>query len=84
MFIVVVMSEPKAEVKSIDSIVEEFLSMEPMAYERLGASITIWVPTPEKARWDRLQKESQRRLSKLARAMVIAAMDRCDSEPKAS
>lgn len=59
--------------KSLDRIIRSF---DPSpAQPALDASVTIWLPSEYKSRYDELQKQSGRRFAKKARELLMAAID---------
>ena len=58
--------------KSLDAILADFSTEEPKAADR---AVTIWVPAEYKARYDRLQKVSDRRFCKKVREALLALIE---------
>lgn len=63
--------------QSLNEILGDFNPAEPApgSGEKLGAPVTIWLPTEAKARYDRLQKASGRRFGKKAREALLALIE---------
>ena len=68
------------ETKSLDLILEGFDPAEAQD-TTLEAAVTVWLPKGYKERWKQGQQMSRQRLSKLARELLMAAIDK--AVPKA-
>ena len=75
------MNEPAREKRSLDAILDDFdCRSEEREDVKAGGPVTVWLTPKYKAKYDRLQEASNRRFIKKLRALVKAAIDRCDTE----
>ena len=67
---------------SLDQIIEAFdqddISVQPSSERQ---AITIWVSTSYQQRYEKLQRETNRKVSKLLKQVVTKVIDRLDPEP---
>lgn len=72
--------------KSLDAILADFNPMDRDSSEKFikAGTVTIWLDPEYKSKYDRIQEKSQRRFGKKLRELVRAAIDRCETEAKAS
>lgn len=65
---------------SIEDILGDFDVTKPVTNSGLtGGTVTIWLSSEDKARYDRLQERSGRKFSKKAREVLIALIDIAES-----
>ncbi len=69
-----------AEQKSLDAILEDFVVGADMPDPTTRKALTIWLSPEHKERYDRIQRASGRRFCDKVRELIIAAIDRCDSD----
>ena len=68
--------------KSLDDILKgfELSAAEDSASLRERRPVTIWLPVDAKARYDALQRKSDRRFSKKARELLLAAIEIAETQ----
>lgn len=66
---------------TLDDILGDFspAQTEGRAPIKSGTTLTIWVPTDLKARYDRLQERSGRKFSKKAREVLLALIEMAEA-----
>lgn len=67
---------------SLDAIMESFDPTENDAPLRVksGGCVSIWLPDPYKAQWDKLQSKTDRRFGKKVRELLVAAIEKAESQ----
>jgi hypothetical protein len=63
---------------SLDAIMESFDPTENQSTLRVksGGCVSIWLPDPYKAYWDKLQSKTDRRFGKKARELLMASIQK--------
>lgn len=61
---------------SLEDFLGDFMTQPPAQRGsiRAGGPVTIWLPAEAKARYDKLQRDSGQRFSKIVRAAMLALM----------